>query len=37
LGATVVVMVNAVTMSSSPAADLWLKVVQLLYPDSLMP
>ena len=30
-------MVNAVSMSSAPAADLWLKVVQLLYPDSLPP
>ena len=36
-GTTVVVMVNAVSMSSAPAADLWLKVVQLLYPDSLPP
>jgi D-alanyl-D-alanine carboxypeptidase len=34
-GTTVVVMVNAVSMSSAPAADLWLKVVQLLYPDSV--
>jgi D-alanyl-D-alanine carboxypeptidase len=34
---TVVGMVNAVSMSSAPAADLWLQVVQLLYPDGLPP
>jgi D-alanyl-D-alanine carboxypeptidase len=34
-GATVVVMVNAVTPSSAPAADLWLEIVRVLYPDSL--
>jgi D-alanyl-D-alanine carboxypeptidase len=33
-GATVVVMVNAVTPSSAPAADLSLEIV-VLYPDSL--
>jgi D-alanyl-D-alanine carboxypeptidase len=36
-GTTVVVMVNAVTRSSAPAADLWLEIVQLLYPGSLPP
>ena len=36
-GTTVVVMVNAVSISSAPAAALWLEVVQLLYPDSLPP
>jgi D-alanyl-D-alanine carboxypeptidase len=36
-GATVVVMVNAVSPNSAPAADLWLEIVQLLYPDSLPP
>jgi D-alanyl-D-alanine carboxypeptidase len=36
-GTTVVVMVNAVTQSSAPAADLWLEIVQLLYPGSLQP
>jgi D-alanyl-D-alanine carboxypeptidase len=34
-GATVVVMVNAISASSAPAADLWLDIVQLLYPASL--
>jgi D-alanyl-D-alanine carboxypeptidase len=34
-GATVVVMVNAISSNSAPAADLWLDVVQLLYPASL--